>query len=71
MVTPIPHYNISYAQNFEDIFLAGILKDIENGFYVDVGANHPVQDSVTKIQETIKELKFVLIVVCISIARWI
>ena len=49
MVTQIPHYNISYAQNFEDIFLAGILKDIENGFYVDVGANHPVQDSVTKI----------------------
>lgn len=49
MPNPIPHYKISYAQNFEDIFLAGILRDVENGFYVDVGANHPMQDSVTKI----------------------
>ena len=45
----IPHYKISYAQNFEDLILSGILKGVENGFYVDVGANHPTQDSVTKI----------------------
>lgn len=49
MATPIPHYKISYAQNFEDIFLAGILRNVANGFYVDVGANHAVLDSVTKI----------------------
>jgi FkbM family methyltransferase len=45
----VPHYKISYAQNFEDLILSGILKSIDKGFYVDVGANHPEQDSVTKI----------------------
>jgi len=45
----IPHYKISYAQNFEDLVLAGLLKSVTRGFYVDVGANHPELDSVTKI----------------------
>jgi FkbM family methyltransferase len=44
-----PHHKISYAQNFEDLLLAGILKRVERGFYVDVGANHPENDSVTRI----------------------
>ena len=44
-----PHYKISYAQNFEDLVLAGLLKGVPTGFYVDVGANHPELDSVTKI----------------------
>ena len=39
---------ISYAQNFEDIRLWRALKHYENGFYIDVGANQPVLDSVTK-----------------------
>ncbi|VVN76494.1 FkbM family methyltransferase [Pseudomonas fluorescens] len=39
---------ISYAQNFEDIRLWRALKYFENGFYIDVGANHPSHDSVTK-----------------------
>ena len=39
---------ISYAQNFEDIRLWRALKFFENGFYIDVGANDPVSDSVTK-----------------------
>lgn len=39
---------ISYAQNFEDVILWRILKDIKNGFYIDVGANDPVESSVTK-----------------------
>lgn len=38
---------ISYAQNFEDIMLWRALKHVENGFYVDVGANDPTVDSVT------------------------
>ena len=38
----------SYAQNFEDVMLWRALKHIENGFYIDVGAQHPVQDSVSK-----------------------
>jgi FkbM family methyltransferase len=46
---PIPHYQITYAQNREDLLLAGILRKVECGFYVDVGANHPEADSVTKI----------------------
>jgi FkbM family methyltransferase len=39
---------ISYAQNFEDVMLWRALKHIEHGFYIDVGAAWPVQDSVTK-----------------------
>ncbi len=38
---------ISYAQNFEDVMLWRALKQIENGFYVDVGAQDPVIDSVS------------------------
>jgi len=39
---------ISYAQNFEDIMLWRALKNVKNGFYVDVGAGRPELDSVTK-----------------------
>ena len=38
----------SYAQNFEDVILNRIFKDKESGFYIDIGAHHPVYDSVTK-----------------------
>lgn len=37
----------SYAQNFEDVMLWRALKHVENGNYVDVGAQHPVVDSVS------------------------
>ena len=39
---------ISYAQNYEDVMLWRALKDIENGFYIDVGAAWPDEHSVTK-----------------------
>lgn len=39
---------VSYAQNFEDVMLWRALKHVERGFYVDVGAQHPVIDSVSK-----------------------
>src|SRR5215471_4366798 len=39
---------ISYAQNFEDLMLWRALKHIDIGFYIDVGANDPDHDSVTK-----------------------
>ena len=39
---------ISYAQNREDILLWRALFDIEEGFYVDVGAQDPTFDSVTR-----------------------
>lgn len=39
---------ISYSQNFEDVLLFRALKNIENGFYIDIGANDPVIDSITK-----------------------
>jgi FkbM family methyltransferase len=38
----------SYAQNFEDVILWHALELVSNGFYVDVGAGHPEQLSVTK-----------------------
>ena len=41
--------NTSYAQNFEDIILWRALKQIENGKYIDIGANDPTLDSVSKL----------------------
>lgn len=39
---------ISYAQNAEDAVLARLFRNQAEGFYVDIGACHPVHDSVTK-----------------------
>lgn len=39
---------VSYSQNFEDVMLWRALKHISNGFYIDVGANDPITDSITK-----------------------
>ena len=38
---------ISFAQNLEDVVLYRALKGITHGFYVDVGANSPDEQSVT------------------------
>ena len=38
----------SYAQNFEDVMLWRALGRVEDGFYIDVGAFHPIHDSVSK-----------------------
>jgi len=40
---------VSYAQYNEDLILLALLYDVDEGYYVDVGANHPVYDSVTKL----------------------
>lgn len=39
---------ISYAQNFEDVLLWRALGHVAGGFYIDAGANDPVEHSVTK-----------------------
>ena len=41
---------LSFAQNAEDVLLWRVFSTVppEDGFYIDVGANHPVVDSVTK-----------------------
>ena len=39
---------VSYAQNFEDVILWRALHDVTPGFYIDIGANSPTIDSVTK-----------------------
>lgn len=39
---------VSYAQNFEDVMLYRALQDVQNGFYIDIGAHDPVFHSVTK-----------------------
>lgn len=39
---------VSYAQNFEDVMLHRALAHVKQGFFVDVGAQHPSDDSVTK-----------------------
>jgi len=38
----------SYAQNFEDVMLARAFRG-EKGFYIDVGANDPDIDNVTRV----------------------
>jgi FkbM family methyltransferase len=39
---------LSYAQNFEDVMLWRALGHIPNGVYVDVGAQHPRIDSISR-----------------------
>ena len=34
---------VSYAQNYEDVVLWRALRDVEGGFYVDVGAADPTE----------------------------
>lgn len=38
----------SYAQNFEDVILHRALNDISPGFYIDIGAQDPIIDSVSR-----------------------
>ena len=50
-VCPIPRQggnNNFYAQFYEDYILSIVFSDIEKGFYVDIGANSPNFDSITK-----------------------
>jgi len=42
---PVP----SYSQNAEDVRLWRVLRNVSDGFYVDVGAWHPTLDSVTQL----------------------
>ena len=39
---------ISYAQNAEDVVLARVFAGLRDGYYVYVGAGHPVVGSTTK-----------------------
>src|SRR3954447_8210504 len=39
--------DLSYAQNLEDYHLAQVFAGQERGFYIDVGAAHPVADNVS------------------------
>lgn len=48
MTEPVAPRRVSYSQNGEDVVLFRALGDVREGFYVDVGAAWPVQDSVTK-----------------------
>src|SRR5437764_3664295 len=43
----VPLPPLSYAQRFEDFHLWRALGDVSNGFYIDVGAGHPVYDNVS------------------------
>ncbi len=47
-VEDVYNKTISYAQNYEDILLSRVFRE-PGGFYLDVGANHPVFHSVTKL----------------------
>ncbi len=38
---------LTYSQRFEDLYLASCFPGRTNGFYIDIGAGHPVYDNVT------------------------
>src|SRR5258708_14630286 len=38
---------VSYAQRFEDLYLLRCFGDRQDGFYIDIGAGHPVYDNVS------------------------
>jgi FkbM family methyltransferase len=38
---------LSYAQHFEDVYLMRCFRERKDGFYIDVGAGHPVVDNVS------------------------
>lgn len=38
---------VSYAQNFEDVILWRVFHNLDVGFYIDIGAQDPVVDSVS------------------------
>ncbi len=38
----------SYAQQMEDMILFAALRDVPRGFYIDIGANDPVSNNVTR-----------------------
>ena len=39
---------VSYAQNFEDVLLWRALQNVKAGVYIDIGAQHPIFDSVSR-----------------------
>lgn len=39
---------VSYAQNFEDVMLWRALHEVDDGFYIDIGAGDPDAESVTR-----------------------
>lgn len=39
---------ISYADNLEDVILWRALKNVDGGFYIDIGAGNPTKSSVTR-----------------------
>jgi FkbM family methyltransferase len=46
---PLPlKVRVTHAQNREDIIIAGFFPEVEIGHYVDIGAGHPTELSVTK-----------------------
>jgi FkbM family methyltransferase len=40
---------VTYAQNFEDVMLWRALQGVPGGFYIDVGAADPEEDSVSRV----------------------
>jgi FkbM family methyltransferase len=39
---------LSYTANFEDVLLERCFRDVEQGFFIDIGAHHPTNASVTR-----------------------
>ncbi len=47
---------ISYAQNFEDVLLWRALKNVHEGFYIDLSVQDPEEESVCLVFEMVDEL---------------
>jgi FkbM family methyltransferase len=44
-----PPPKISHSQNLEDVLLFRAIGSVENGFYIDLGANDPLTETVTRM----------------------
>lgn len=40
-----------YSENYQDLFVLSILKNKQNGFFVDIGSNHPIDHNNTFLLE--------------------
>lgn len=43
------YYLVYYSQNREDLIISALFSGQKGGFYIDVGSNHPINHSVTKL----------------------
>ena len=42
----------SYSQSAQDLFVISVMKEKQNGYFIEIGSNHPIQHNNTYLLET-------------------